>query len=196
MAVAVRNVDFHIKAMHLSRMAEVTYTDLSKYVIIHMVKWTDPRSGKINRMEFRYIELRHPGMGCYVERRLNGWGPVFMSIRELQDLANIWKNDVECNIPQQVVDELINPTYEVVLQFQENEGDDRHLVEIRKYANDDHQLWRDRHLLKRLNSEEFAMELQLKQQWEDERMVETERTSGSKVGGLGILLSALVKYAE
>jgi hypothetical protein len=168
-------------------MAEVIYTDLNKYVIIHMVKWTDPRSGNINRMEYRYVSIRPPGIGCYVERRLNGWAPVSMSIRELQQEANILKNDAERNIPQQVVDELKNPTYEVVLQFQENEGDDRHLVEIRKYANDDHQLWRDRQLLKRLNSEEFAMELQLKKQWETERKLET---------GVGTLLSALVKYAE
>ena len=168
-------------------MAEVIYTDLSKYVIIHMVKWTDPKSGEINRWEFRFIELRPPGMGCYVEKRLNGWAPVSMSIKELQEEANIFKNDAERNIPQEVVDELKKPTYEVVLQFQERRGDDRHLVEIRKYANDDHQLWRDRQLLKRLNSEEFEMELQMKKQWETERSVKP---------GVGTLLSALGKYAE
>jgi hypothetical protein len=58
---------------------------------------------------------------------------------------------------------------------------------IRKYANDDHQLWRDSQLLKRLNSEEFEMELQLKKQWETDRKLEP---------GVGTLLSALVKYAE
>jgi hypothetical protein len=137
-------------------------------------------------MEYRFIELR-PHNGCYVEKRLNGWAPVSMSIKEFQEEANIWKNDAERNIPQEVVDELKNPTYEVVLQFQELLGDDRHLVEIRKYANDEHQLWRDRQLLKRLNSEEFAMELQFKQQWEAERSVKP---------GLDTLLSALVKYAE
>ena len=80
---------FHIKVIHLTRMEEVIYTDLSKYVIIHMVKWTDPRSGKNNRLEYRFIRLRPPGMGYYVEKRLNGWAPVFMSIKELQEEANI-----------------------------------------------------------------------------------------------------------
>jgi c-di-AMP phosphodiesterase-like protein len=92
-----------------------------------------------------------------------------LTMTELQTLVNLWKNDSERAVLQQVVDELTKPTYEVVLQFQERWGDDRHLVEIRKYANDDHQLWRDRHLLKRLNPEEFAMERQMKQQWEVER---------------------------
>jgi hypothetical protein len=177
-------------------MAEVIYTDLNKYVIIHVVKWRDPKSGDIKWMEYRFFKMRPPGMGCYVERRLIEFvaeygavyrGPMTMSIRELQLEANVWKDDAERSIPQQVVDELNDPTYEVVLQFLENEGDDRHLVEIRKYANDDHQLWRDRQLLKRLNSEEFEMELQLKKQWETERKVEP---------GVGTLLSALVKYAE
>lgn len=141
-------------------MAELIYTDLSKYVIIHMGKWTDAR-GEINREEYRYIQLPK---GCYVEKRLNGWAPVSMSIQEFQGLANLLKDDPERNIPQQVVDELKNPTYEVVLQFQEKERKERHLVEIRKYANDDFQRWRDRLFVERLNSEEFANELQLKQQ--------------------------------
>jgi hypothetical protein len=63
-----------------------------------------------------------------------------LTMTELQTLVNLWKNDSERAVLQQVVDELTKPTYEVVLQFQERWGDDRHLVEIRKYANDDHQL--------------------------------------------------------
>jgi hypothetical protein len=167
-------------------MVEVTYTDLNKYVILHMSKWVDPRSGEIHRVEYRRCRYLSPGVGWYLAKWQDGEVQT-LSRKELQAYVNLWKNDSENNIPHQVVDELKNPTYEVVLQFQENEGVDRHLVEIRKYANDDHQLYRDRHLLKRLNSEEFAMELQLKQQWEAERRVEA---------GLGTLLSALVKYAN
>ena len=148
-------------------MAEVIYTDLNKYVIIHVVKWRDARSGAIKWWEYRFFNLRHPGMGCYVERRLIEFageygavyrGPESMSIRELQEAANIWKDDAERSIPQQVVDELIDPTYEVVLQFLENEGGDRHLVEIRKYGDDEHQLWRDRQLVRGLSHLELSME--------------------------------------
>ena len=148
-------------------MAEVIYTDLNKYVIIHVVKWRDPRSGDIKWMEYRFFNLRPPGMGYYVERRQVEFvaeygavyrGPVSMSIRELQQEANIWKDDAERSIPQQVVDELNDPTYEVVLQFLENEGDDRHLVEIRKYGDDVHQLWRDHQLVKGLSHLELSME--------------------------------------
>jgi hypothetical protein len=128
----------HIKARSLTRMTEVTYTDLNEYVIIHMLKWMDPRSGEIHRVEYRCCRYLSPGVGWYLEKWQDGVVQS-LTMTELQALVNLWKNDSERAVPQQVVDELTKPTYEVVLQFQERWGDDRHLVEIRKYANDDHQ---------------------------------------------------------
>ena len=143
-------------------MSEVIYTDLSKYVIIHMHKWVDPRTHEIHRVEYRWCRYLAPATGRYLDRWEDG-KVESLSMREFATYVNRWKNDAEYSIPQQVVAELINPTYEVVIQFQTNEGGDRHLNEIRQYAPDDHQLWRDRHLLKRLNPEEFASEQQLQQ---------------------------------
>ena len=143
-------------------MSEVIYTDLSKYVIIHMHKWVDDRTHEIHRVEYRWCRYLAPATG----RHLDMWqdGRVqSLTVSELQSSVNLWKDDSEHSIPQQVVDELTNPTYEVVIQFQTNEGGDRHLNEIRQYAPDDRQLWRDRHLLKRLNPGEFAAEQQLQQ---------------------------------
>jgi hypothetical protein len=146
-------------------MAEVSYTDLNKYVIIHMLKWVDMRNGVIHRVEYRVVKYMSPGTGLYLEKWQDG-AVQQLSIKELQTYVNLWKNDTEHNIPQQVVDELNNPTYEVVLQFQKNEGDVRNLVEIRKYPNDDHQLWCDRQFVKRMNPSEFVMEQTKKEQWE------------------------------
>ncbi len=149
-------------------MADVTYTDLNKYVILHMLKWVDPRSGVIHRVEYRRCKYLSPGVGWYLDFWQDG-KVQSLTVKELQASVNLWKNDEEHNIPQQVVDELTNPTYEVVLQFQEHRGEDRHLVEIRKYATDDHQLWIDRRLVMWLNPEEVAREQRMKQHWELER---------------------------
>jgi glutamine synthetase adenylyltransferase len=133
-------------------MAEVIYTDLNKYVILHMSTWLDPRSGVIHLVEYRNVKYLPPATGRYLETCQDGLVQP-LSKKELQTYINLWHE-----IPQDVVDELNNATYEVVLQFQQKEGVNRHLVEIRKYRDDRHEMWRDRQLVKRMNPSELAME--------------------------------------
>jgi hypothetical protein len=96
----------------LAIMTEVTYTDLNKYVILHMSKWVDPRSGEIHRVEYRWCRYLSPGVGRYLDMWQDG-KVKSLTMRELQTLVKLWKNDSEHAVPQHVVDELINPTYEV-----------------------------------------------------------------------------------
>lgn len=119
-----------------TKMAQVTYTDLNKYVIVHVSKWEDPKTGKIHRVEYRARKNLHPG-GDRHETNLEKWhdGVHVETLSATQLLARIrqWKYDPEPAIPDRVWWEVVQPKYDVLVQWKENEGGDIHLVEIIKY---------------------------------------------------------------
>ena len=86
----------------------------------------------------------------------SGWNGKNTDCKELETYVELWKDDKEYKTPQQVVDQLKNPTCEVVLPFQEHEVIDRHLVEIRQYKTNDHQLWRDGQFVKQVGYREVS----------------------------------------
>ena len=120
-----------------TKMAEVTYTDLNKYVIVHMSKWVDPVSGKIHRVEYRARKYLSPAKDMYEANTLEKWQDDLLvetlSASQLLSRIEQWKHDPEPVIPDRVWWELVQPKYDVLVQWKENEGDDIHLVEIRKY---------------------------------------------------------------
>jgi hypothetical protein len=120
-----------------TKMAEVTYIDLNKYVIVQWSKWVDPVSGKIHRVEYRDRKYPPSAVDMYDVHTLEKWQdgvPVeTLSARQLLARIENWPYGPEPAIPVQVWRQLGRPSYDVRMQWKKNEGDDIHLVEIRKY---------------------------------------------------------------
>ena len=70
--------------------------------------------GQRHRVEYRNVKYLSPGTGWYLQKYEDGRAQT-LSIKQLHASVNLWKDDTEHEIPQQVMDELQNPTYEVVL---------------------------------------------------------------------------------
>jgi hypothetical protein len=103
-----------------AKMAEVTYTDLNKYVIVHVSKWEDPKSGEIHRVEYRARKYLASRADSYEVNTLEKWQDGRMvetlSARQLLVWIEQWKHDPEPAIPKQVWRELALPTYDVLVQ--------------------------------------------------------------------------------
>ena len=102
-----------------------------------MSKWVDPVSGKIHRVEYRARKYPPPAVDRYEANTLEKWQDDLLvetlSASQLRVLIDNWTHDPEPARPDRVWWELGQPTYDVLVQWKENEGDDIHLVEIRKY---------------------------------------------------------------
>jgi len=145
-----------------TKMADVTYIDLDKYVIVQWSKWKDPNSGKIHRVEYRARKDLPPG-GDRHETNLEKWqdGVHVETLSATQLLARIeqWKYDPEPAIPNRVWWEVVQPKYDVLVQWKQNEGDDKHLVEIRKYhMESEFKLMRDRECIYHMTKSMYDME--------------------------------------
>jgi hypothetical protein len=118
-------------------MADVTYIDLDKYVIVQWSKWVDPVSGQIHRVEYRNRKYPPPAVDRYDVDTLEKWqdGVLVETLSARQLLARIqnWTYGPEPAIPVEVWRQLGMPSYDVEMQWKKKEGDDIHLVEIRKY---------------------------------------------------------------
>ena len=160
-----------------TKMADVTYTDLNKYVIVHMSKWVDPVSGKIHRVEYRARKYPPPAVDRYEANTLEKWQDDVLvgTLSASQLLARIeqWKYDPEPVIPKQVWWELVQPKYDVLVQWKENEGDDRHLVEIRKYhMGSVFELMRDRECIYHMTKSMYEVEEEKMNNWLKSRILE------------------------
>ena len=138
------DVTWHFMTEHLlpsymqaPKMAEVSYTDLNKYVIIHMSKWVDPKSKKIHRVEYRAQKLP-PGVDLkesYEMKILEKWQDgrfvETLSAYQLSILMEDWPFHPEPVMLMRVLRE--RPRYNVLVQWKINEGDGIHLMEIIKY---------------------------------------------------------------
>lgn len=171
--------------MTQTKMAEVTYTDLNKYVIVHMSKWVDPMSGEIHRVEYLCPKYLPPD--SYEANTLEKWQDDLLvetlSARQLLARIEQWKYDPEPAIPKQVWLELVQPTYDVLVQWKENEGDDRHLVEIRKYhMGRVFELMRDRECIYHMTKDMYEVEEEKMNNWLKFRMLEDNPSTEDSAG--------------
>lgn len=166
-----------------TKMADVTYTDLNKYVIVHMSKWGDPVSGKIHRVEYRAREDPRPARDRYEADTLEKWQDDLLvetlSARQLLVRIKQWKYDPEPAMSQQVWLELAQPTYDVLVQWKENEGDVRHLVEIRKYhMGRSFDLVRDRECIYHMTKDMYEVEEEKMNNWLKSHKAKGDRKPG------------------
>lgn len=129
-----------------TKMADVTYIDLKEYVIVQLSKWIDRVSGHIHIVEYRNRTCPPPADVDDLQKwrdtmynldTLEKWqdGELVETLSARQLLARIqnWTYGPEPAIPVDVWRQIAMPSYDVEMQWKKKEGDDIHLVEIRKY---------------------------------------------------------------
>ena len=81
-----------------TKMAEVTYIDLNKYIIVHRSKWVDP-SGESHTVEYRARQYPPPEVDRYGVKYVEKWrdGVHMESLSPSQLIARIqhWIYDPE-----------------------------------------------------------------------------------------------------
>ena len=129
-----------------TKMADVTYIDLDKYVIVQLSKWVDRVSRHLHIVEYRNRTCPPPADVDTLQKwrdtmydldTLEKWRDGVLvetlSARELLARIKNWTYGPEPTIPVDVWRQLGRPSYDVLMQWTKKEGDDIHLVEIRKY---------------------------------------------------------------